>query len=99
MGKRRRTFTPEFKFQVAMEYLTGQKRRIEVLREYQLSDSTLERWCRQLAERGTRVFAATDDSLLAQREQQIAELERMIGQLTMELAAAKKASSWPDTRS
>ena len=79
MGKRRRTFTPEFKFQVAMEYLTGQKRRIEVLREYQLSDSTLERWCRQLAERGPRVFAATDDSLLAQREQQIAELERLIG--------------------
>jgi len=98
MSKKRRTFTPEFKFQVAMEYLTGQKRRVEILREHELSDSTLERWCQRLKERGSQVFAADDHSLLAEREQRIAELERVIGQLTVELAAAKKVSNWLDSR-
>jgi transposase len=98
MSKKRRTFTPEFKFQVAMEYLTGQKRRVEILREHELSDSTLERWCQRLRERGSQVFAAEDHSLLAEREQRIAELERVIGQLTVELAAAKKVSNWLDSR-
>lgn len=40
MSRKRRDFAPELKFQVAMEYLSGQKRRIDVLREYELSDST-----------------------------------------------------------
>ena len=44
MGKRRRSFSPEFKFQVLMDLLTGRKRRVEILREHQLSDSPLG-WC------------------------------------------------------
>ena len=99
MGKKRRSFTAEFKFQVAMEYLSGQKRRIDILREYQLSDSTLERWYEQLKERGPQVYVAEDLSQLAEREERIAELERMVGRLTLELEAAKKASSWPNSRS
>ncbi len=99
MSKKRRDFAPEFKFQVAMEYLSGQKRRIDVLREYQLSDSTLERWCRQLKERGPQVFVAEDLSQLAEREERVAELERVVGRLTLELEAAKKASAWQNSRS
>ena len=99
MSKQQRDFTPEFKFQVAMEYLSGQKRRIDILREYQLSDSTLERWYEQLKERGPQVYVAEVLSQLAEREERIAELERMVGRLTLELEAAKKASSWPNSRS
>jgi transposase len=99
MSKKRRDFAPEFKFQVAMEYLSGQKRRIDVLREYQLSDSTLERWCQQLTERGPQVFVAEDLTRLAQQEQRVAELERVVGRLTLELEAAKKVSSWQNSRS
>jgi transposase-like protein len=99
MSKKRRDFPPEFKFQVAMEYLSGQKRRIDVLREYQLSDSTLERWCQQLKERGPQVFVAEDLSRWAEREQRVAELERVVGRLTLELEAAKKASAWQSSRS
>ena len=93
MGKARRTFTPEFKFQVVMEYLTGRKRRVEILREYQLSDSTLERWCRQFEERGPQMFASEAKSNSGENER-VAELERVIGRLTVELEATKKASSW-----
>ena len=44
MGKRRRSFSPEFTFQVVTDLLTGRKRRVEILREHPLSDSTLG-WC------------------------------------------------------
>jgi hypothetical protein len=59
---------------------TGQKRRVEILHEHELSDSTLERWCQQLKERGPQIFASSDHSLLAERERQITGLERVIGQ-------------------
>ena len=49
MPRKRRNFSPEVKFRVAMEFLTGQKRRVDILREVQLSDSTLVRWCGPIA--------------------------------------------------
>lgn len=99
MGKKRRSFTPEFKFRVVMELLTGRKRRAELLREHELSDSTLARWVERFQEHGPEVFAAQNHSALSERERRIAELERVIGQLTMELQAAKKASDWLNSRS
>jgi transposase-like protein len=97
MGKTRRSFSPEFKFQVVMELLTGRKRRVEILREHQLSDSTLERWCQQFRERGPRIFNR-DDRGRSVDEERIAELERVIGRLTVELEASKKASNWLKSR-
>ena len=99
MGKKRRSFTPEFKFQVVMEFLTGRKRRAEILREYELSDSTLARWLERFEKHGPEVFAAQNQSAEGERERRIAELERVIGQLTVELQAAKKASDWLNSRS
>lgn len=99
MGKKRRSFTPEFKFQVVMELLTGQKRRAEIVREYELSDSTLARWIDRFQEHGPEVFASQNRSALSEQERRIAELERVIGQLTVELQAAKKASDWLSFRS
>lgn len=98
MSRKRRSFSPEFKFQVAMDCLTGRKRRVDLLREHQISDSTLERWCQKVLERGPLVFASNDRSVLAEKERQIAELERVIGRLTVELEASKKASSWLRSR-
>ena len=96
MGKARRSFSTEFKFQVVMDLLTGRKRRVEIVREHQLSDSTLERWCKQFQERGPRVFDS--DAKLGSEEDRIAELERVIGRLTVELEASKKASNWLKSR-
>ena len=98
MARKRRTFSPEFKFQVVMEFLTRHKRRVDILREYQLSDSTLERWCDQVRGRGPQIFAANDQSQLGEQARRIAELEWVIGRLTVELEAAKKASTWLTSR-
>jgi transposase-like protein len=96
VSKKRRNFSPEFKFRVVMELLTGQKRRVELLREHQLSDSTMERCVQQFRERGPEIFARErrDNGEAAQ----IAELERVIGRLTVELEATKKASNWLRSR-
>lgn len=74
MSRNRRNFSPEFKFQAAMDCLTGRKRRVDVVREHQLSDSTLERWCQKVLKGGSRVFASRDQSILAEEERRIAEL-------------------------
>ena len=92
MGKARRSFSTEFKFQVVMDLLTGRKRRVEVVREHQLSDSTLERWCKQFQERGPRVFDS--DARLGSVDLQVAHLFCVIGRLAVELEALKKASDW-----
>lgn len=96
MARKRRKFTPEFKFQVVMELLTGRKRAVELCREHQLSDSTLSGWRVQFQERGPEIFAG--DRQDHSQDARIAELERVIGRLTLELEAAKKASSWLNSR-
>ena len=97
MSKPRRAFSPEFKFQVVMDYLSGRKGRTETLREYEINDSTLERWCDILRQRGAAVFAA--DRVNSAEERRVAELEQVIGRLTVELEVSKKASSWLKSRS
>jgi transposase-like protein len=95
MGKKRRRFTPEFKFRVVMEVLSGAKRPADICREHQLADSVLSRWRQRFLERGAEIF--TTDTAARTEDARIAELERVIGQLTLELAAAKKASDWLDS--
>lgn len=95
MAKKRRTFTPDFKFQVVLELLTGEKRAAQLCREHQVSETSLSRWRQRLLEQGARVFES-DDKVSAEQER-VAELERMVGCLTMELAAAKKAFNWLDS--
>ena len=89
MTKRRR-FSPDFKAQVVMEMLTEQKSAAQASREYGIKDSVLSRWKQEFIERSPQLFeqgTVSDD-----RDQRIAELERMVGRLGMELEMAKKVS-------
>jgi len=95
MGKQRRIFTPDFKFRIVLELLTREKRPAQLCREHQISETSLGRWRQQFLEHGAQVFE--DGHGVAAEQERIAELERMIGRLTMELAAAKKASDWLDS--
>ena len=95
MAKKYRSFSPEFKFRVVLEVLTGAKKPTEVCREHQICDSVLSRWRKQFLEQGPQIF--TQAIQTGPDDARIAELERVIGQLTLELAAAKKASDWLDS--
>ena len=87
---KRRTFKPEVKARVVLEELTGVKSTAEICREHQLKPQVFSRWKAELVGRAPEIFAtrpSQDDG-----RERIAELERMVGRLTMELEAAKKAS-------
>jgi transposase-like protein len=90
MGKRRK-FTPEFKAQVVLEELTGVKDKAEICREYRLSRQLFSRWRAEFVERAPEIFAT--ERSRGDEQERIAELERMIGRLTMELEVSKKASN------
>jgi transposase-like protein len=77
-----RTFKPEFKARVVLQVLTGTKTAAQVCREHQLSE--------QLLAHADLVFAQEREATADQAR--LAELEQMVGRLTMELEAAKKAS-------
>ena len=83
---KRRSFKPEFKARLVIEELTGVKTLAEVCREHQLRVPVFSRWKAEFLKRAPEVFA-TEPSR-GDEQQHIAELERMVGRLTMELEAA-----------
>jgi transposase len=94
---RRRTFTPEFKAQVVLEMLTEQKSAAQLSREHGVKDSVISRWKQEFIARSPAVF----ENGLAEKDehaQHIAELERLVGRLTLELDAAKKVSKYLNSR-
>jgi transposase len=92
----RRKFTAEFKARIVLEMISEQKSAAQASREYGIKDSVLSRWKQEFIERSPKLFEAAglsnDD-----REQRIAELERMVGRLAMELEMAKKVSKFLDS--
>jgi transposase len=89
----RRTFTPEFKAKVALDVLTGTASQAEVCRKHRISPSLLAPWKATLLDRLPVVFEA--DEQHAAEAARVAELERLVGQQALELAALKKASTRP----
>jgi transposase len=87
---KRRTFSPKFKAQAVLEVLTGVKSGARVCREHQIKDTVLSRWKQEFIERAPQLFER--GKAQNQEEERIAELERLVGRLTMELEMSKKAS-------
>jgi transposase-like protein len=56
-----------------------------------LAESVLTRWRHEVRQRGDAAFTVAQASAAEHYEQQIAELERVCGQLAIENAALKKA--------
>jgi len=89
---RRRTYTPEFKARVMLEILTEGMSLAEAGRRYKIKDTVLSRWRQQFIERAPQLFTSRRRG--DQRDVRIAELERVVGRLTMELEASKKVSDF-----
>ncbi len=86
-----RTFTPEFKAQVVLEILSGTKTIAEICREHDLSAQVVNRWKAEFIENAPKLFQA--ETRTSPEQARIAELERLVGRLTMQLEIAKKVSS------
>ena len=95
MAKRkRRNFTPEFKAEVVLEALSGGSSQAEMCRKpHNLSDEQLSKWKRQLLENAATLFEPADKQSDASAER-IAQLEQLVGRLTLALDIQKKASTY-----
>ena len=81
MVKSRRVFTREFKLAAIKELDSGRPLGL-VARQLEVSANTLHRWRREFREQPTKAFSGQGRRVLAESRE--AELERKIGQLTME---------------
>ena len=94
MAKGRR-FTAKFKAAVVLEALTGASSQAELCRRYNLSENQVSTWKHQLLENVETFFESPEkhSSELADR---IAQLEHLVGRLTLALAIEKKAATLLD---
>ena len=89
---KRREFSAQFKLETVLEGLRGEKSVAQLCRERDITDSLYYKWRDEFMESAPQIFAdkrhkGTDESV-----ERVAELERLVGRLTMELEIAKKAS-------
>ncbi len=86
-----RSFTPEFKAQVVLELLTGTKNSAALCRQHQLSATLLADWKAAFLARAPLLFQSKEQR--SQEAARIADLERLVGRLTLEAEILKKAAS------
>ncbi|MHA1279540.1 MAG: transposase [Candidatus Helarchaeota archaeon] len=91
MARKRRTFTSEFKTEIVLQLISGEKRLAEVCREYQLNSQMVSRWKQELLQNAASVFEHKKG--YSAEQERIAKLEQALGRKTLELEIAKKASS------
>lgn len=92
-GKTRKTYTPQFKYNVAKEAIkTGNIS--EIARKYGVSVNIASLWAKQLNEQGYHVFETTPDQQNKQLKNKIAKLEQMLGKKEVELNLLKNFSDF-----
>src|SRR3954447_4326795 len=89
----RRTFSPEFKAKVVLDVLTGSASPAEVCRKHQISPTLFGLWKATLFDRLSVVFQA--DEARSAEAARVADLERLVGQQALELAALTALCTCP----
>ena len=87
----RRQFTPEFKVRVVLDILTGIQSLAEACCKHGIGPNLLSLWKSAFLERARLVFDS--DSSHSAEQVRIAELEQVLGRMTLENEILKKASS------
>ena len=94
MAKRkRRNFTPEFKAKVVLETLSGESSQAELCRRHNLSEEQVSKWKQQFVENAASLFKSKDKPSKDETER-IAELEQLVGRLSVAMDIQKKALTW-----
>ncbi len=97
MSRKRRSFSAEFKAKAVLELITGKKGLAEASREYSLKDTVLSRWKQEFLLNATHLFEQPQE--VQEKDARIAELERMVGRLTMQIELQKKVLSYASSQS
>jgi putative transposase len=93
VAQKRKSYSHQFKFKVALEATQGLKTLNEIASQYNLHPNLVSNWKKQLLAEGPTVFnhnTANELQVVAERE---AELYEQIGRLKMELEWLKKKAA------
>src|SRR5689334_14956684 len=86
--RKKRIYKPQQKAQAVLQVLSGTKSAAQVCRDLNINENLLRRWQQQLLIHAALVFER--DSEATEKDEQIAELQRLFGRLTLELEVAIK---------
>jgi len=89
---KRREFSAQFKLETVLEGLRGEKSIAQICRERDITDSLYYKWRDEFMQNAPAIFADKRHQGTDENTERVAELERLVGRLTMELEIAKKAS-------
>tara|TARA_Y200000002_G_C22145882_1_gene440904 strand:- start:83 stop:391 length:309 start_codon:yes stop_codon:yes gene_type:complete len=98
MSKQMKKYNSDFKLKVVLKYLTGNSTISQLCQEFEISKATLNNWNKQFKENSSTIFS---DAKLSQsglkfkkeqkeKDKQISNLYKTIGQLTVERDFLKK---------
>lgn len=93
MTKKRRQYSAEYKFKVAMAAVRGDKTVSQLASEMGIHPNQISGWKRQLLEEGPQVFSREKSKEGEEQAAQEAELFEQIGRLKMELEWLKKKAA------
>ena len=93
MTQKRKQYTMQFKFKVALEAAKGGKTINQLASDYDLHPNQVSAWKKQLLEEGPGLFSRGNDRRQEQQAAQEAELYEQIGRLRMELEWLKKKAA------
>jgi len=93
MPKKRRSYTPEFKFRIALEALKGMETIVQIGQKHQVHPNQVRAWKKQLQEEGSQVFSKDHYPIEKAQQRQEEALYEQIGRLQMELTWLKKKAA------
>lgn len=92
--KPRRKFTGEYKAKLVLEMLSGQRSVADIARKEGIKDTLLHEWRSEFIRNAPHAFGVTAVQAEQEQSNRVAELEQVIGRLTIENEVLKKASRW-----
>lgn len=93
MTRKRKKYSSQFKFKVALEAVKGQQTLNEIASQHSVHPNQVSSWKKQLLEEGEAVFGQDAVRQLKDQESREAELYEQIGRLKMELEWLKKKAA------
>ncbi len=89
MGKIRRQHSSKAKLEAAIAMVSGKSTVSELSQKYGVHPGVLQRWKNELLEKGTDIFSSRKKR--SETGPTVDDLQRKVGQLTMDLDFLKKA--------
>lgn len=93
MSRKRRQFTGDFKFRVALEAVRGLKTTNEMARAHEVHPNQIGQWKRHLLDQGCSLFEQNGSQAQQEQASRESELYEQIGRLKVELDWLKKKSA------